>query len=69
MQEEAPEKWKSEFADFSAKFEEETEELSLTEEQAEEEARKVLEDLEIQNMQVRTIEKVFWSPTDTTWGY
>ena len=48
MQEEASEKWKSEFADFSAKFEEETEELSLTEEQAEEEARKVLEDLEIQ---------------------
>lgn len=69
MQEEASEKWKSEFADFSAKFEEETEELSLTEEQAEEEARKVLEDLEIQNMQVRTIEKVFWSPTDTRWDF
>ena len=69
MQEEASEKWKSEFADFSAKFEEETEELSLTEEQAKEEARKVLEDLEIQNMQVRTIEKVFWSPTDTRWDF
>lgn len=69
MQEEAPEKWKSEFADFSAKFEEETEELFLTEEQAEEEVRKVLEDLEIKNMQVRTIEKVFWSPTDTRWDF
>lgn len=69
LQEQAPEKWKSEFADFSAKFEEETEVLSLTEEKAEEEARKVLEDLEIKNMQVRTIEKVFWSPTDTRWDF
>lgn len=69
MQEEASEKWKSEFTDFSAKFEEETKELSLTEEQAEKEVRKVLKDLEIQNMQVRTIEKVFWSPTDTRWDF
>ncbi|MDO4602477.1 MAG: DUF6034 family protein [Eubacteriales bacterium] len=69
LQETAPEKWKSEFADFFVKFEKETEELPLTEEKAEEEVRKLLEDLEIKNMQIRTVEKVFWSPTDTRWDF
>ncbi len=59
MQEEASEKWKSEFADFSAKFEEETEELSLTEEQAEEEARKVKSFLLQKNRQRKKQEK-YW---------
>lgn len=69
LQEEASTKWKSEFADFSSRFKKETEGLSLTEEKAEEVVEKLLEDLEIKNMQVRTIEKAFWSPTDTRWDF